>query len=192
MHRHYSKVGYIATMFIIGIVVTRVHSGLADELILGEKTISPGITLIFEGAIKDVITPQSQHLAKEKTDAHLEARVNWSEDPKVSVPNGTPRGGFVAYMHINAQVTNERTGKSILVTLLPHINLIDNLHYARNIALPGEKGDSYTVTFFIDPPEQFTLAFHQDWTKQYGLKLFEPHIFTFSGINFAHIVERER
>ncbi len=176
----------------IGVLMGATEKGLAEELVIGEKTIPPGITFVFEGAIKDTITPAAHHLPKEKTDVHLEARVNWAEDAQVTIPQDTPRGGFVAYIHIDAQVTNERTGKTLFVRLVPHINLVDNLHYAWNIALPGGKGDTYTVTFFVSPPDPLTLSFHHDWASKYGAKLFEPRVFTFEGINFAKIVDLER
>ena len=92
---------------------------------------------------------------------HIEARVNWSAEGEA--PEGTPRGGFVPYLKINAEVVNERTKEITFVTLTPHINLIDNLHYARNMGLPSEKTDKYTVTFFILPSEVTELLLHKDW-----------------------------
>lgn len=46
-------------------------------------------------------------------------------------------------------------------SLLPHINLIDNFHYARNVQLPGEASDPYTVYFYVNPPDEFALGRHR-------------------------------
>ena len=157
------------------------------ELVLGEEHFEPGIVLIFEGAVRDHVEPTVQHLAERYTEVHIEARANW-EDDEAMIPPGTPPGGFVGYMHVNARIRNEMTGQYKFVTLTPHVNLIDSLHYARNIALPGEAGDPYEVTFFVDPPSQFALAKHRDWLDGYGELLFEPVSFTYEGVNFMEIV----
>ena len=36
---------------------------LSQELIIGEERIEPGIVLIFEGAVKDVVIPKSNNLS---------------------------------------------------------------------------------------------------------------------------------
>ena len=77
----------------------------AQELIIGEERIEPGIVVIFEGAIKDMIMPSSNNLNENLTDIHIEARVNWDVD---NIPKGTPKGGFVPYLHINALITNRK------------------------------------------------------------------------------------
>ena len=38
---------------------------LSQELIIGEERIEPGIVLIFEGAVKDVVIPKSNNLSVE-------------------------------------------------------------------------------------------------------------------------------
>ena len=116
---------------LIIILITTAFSN-AQELIIGEERIEPGIVVIFEGAIKDMIMPSSNNLNENLTDIHIEARVNWDVD---NVPKGTPKGGFVPYLHINALVTNQKTGLKTFIDLIPHINLSDNFHYARNILL---------------------------------------------------------
>jgi uncharacterized protein involved in high-affinity Fe2+ transport len=70
--------------------------------------------------------------------------------------------------------------------------MIDNFHYARNIYLPGGKNDLYTVEFYINPPESSDLAFHMDWTKIFGDKLIDSHIFIYKNINFLEIVNGKR
>ncbi|MEM7468508.1 MAG: iron transporter [Pseudomonadota bacterium] len=158
----------------------------AVELVIGEETIKPGIVLIFEGAVRDKIRPIPHHLAERKTDVHIEARANWDTD---NIPEGTPPEGFVAYMNVSAKITNENTGKVTFVTLLPHVNLIDNLHYARNIALPGDRYETYTVEFFVNPPDKFALATHADWRDEYGNRLFIPKRFKYQQVDFSAIVD---
>ena len=157
------------------------------ELVIGEERVEPGIVYIFEGAIKDHVMPMSMHLSENETHVHIEARVNW--DSK-NVPKGTVHGGFVPYMYINAKVTNENTGLSTFIDLVPHINLIDNFHYARNIALPGSINDLYNVQFKISPPSNIELALHNDWLKEYGKNLLTEYTFNYRGVNFKQIAER--
>ena len=121
----------------------------SQELIIGEERIAPGIVFVFEGAVKDIVFPESNNLNESQTNIHIEARVNW--DLK-DIPPGTPKGGFIPYLRINAIVTNQKTGLKTFIDLLPHINLIDNFHYARNIALPGSIKDNYNVQFNILSP----------------------------------------
>jgi len=165
----------------------------AQELIIGSEIVEPGIRVIFEGAIKDDVTPSDKHLAESLTDVHLEARVNWASDKKISVPKGTPRGGFVPYLTITAEVTNEKTGESIKgFQIVPHINLIDNFHYARNIKLPGKRNELYTVTFSLLPPEGIDLALHKDWRDNHSQQLFEKTSFTYNNVDFEEIANATR
>ena len=73
--------------------------GLAQELIVGEEIVDPGIKFIFEGAIKDVISPSSRNLSQELTNVHIEARVNWDNE---NIPDGAVPGGFIPYLRINS------------------------------------------------------------------------------------------
>lgn len=156
------------------------------ELVIGEERFYPGVVMIFEGAVRDHVRPLAMHLAEDKTHVHIEARANWDENEDI-LPDGTPPSGFVAYMEINAEVMNEITGAYTFATLTPHINLIDNLHYARNITLPGSKTDPYKVTFFVNPPNLFTLGVHRDWLDGYGRLLFAPQVFTYESVDFTEI-----
>ena len=158
----------------------------AQELVLGEETVEPGIVLIFEGAVRDHVVPKVQHLSEKETDVHIEARANWGAD-ETTLPAGTPAGGFVGYLNVHAEITNEATGKDTYATLVPHTNLIDSTHYARNVALPGNNTDLYTVKFYVDPPDPFSLALHRDWLHGYGEKLFEPQVFTYESVSFTDI-----
>ena len=159
------------------------------ELVIGEEKIKPGIVFIFEGAIKDHIFPESLHLAQKNTQIHIEARVNWDE---MDIPEAAVPGGFIPYLHITATITNEKTKAITFVDLLPHINLIDNFHYARNIYLPGKISDKYTVTFNVMPPQSRELSFHMDWAENFGKKLLDELSFTYKRVNFKAIAKATR
>ena len=161
----------------------------SQELIIGEERVEPGIVFIFEGAIKDHVMPMGLHLAENETNIHIEARVNWDTE---NIPDGTPTGGFVAYLHITAKITNENSGLSTFIDLLPHLNLIDNYHYARNISLPGKLNDKYKVEFNVLPPTEIELSFHKDWSKMYGNKLFEKKSFIYTNVDFEEIANASR
>ena len=161
----------------------------SQELVIGEERVEPGIVLIFEGAIKDVIEPKSNNLSIEETNVHIEARVNWDSN---NIPDGTPSGGFIPYLKISSTVLNEKTGLKTFIDLTPHINLIDNFHYARNISLPGEIDDLYTVEFKINAPHQFDLAFHKDWMEKFGKGLFKNTSFKYENVDFEEIAKANR
>ncbi len=162
---------------------------LAQELIIGEERIEPGIKFIFEGAIKDVVYPASRNLSEELTNIHIEVRVNW--DSK-NVPDGAIPFGFIPYLKINSLITNESTGLRTFIDLIPHLNLIDNFHYARNISLPGKIDDYYKVEFTINPPTKYDLSYHKDWINKYGEKFFLTKKFTYHNVNFKEIAEATR
>ena len=161
----------------------------AQELIIGEERIEPGIVVIFEGAIKDMIMPSSNNLNENLTDIHIEARVNWDV---VNIPKGTPKGGFVPYLHINALVTNQKTGLKTFIDLIPHINLSDNFHYARNISLPGKIDDLYSVKYTISPPSKYDVSLHMDWKKEIGNSFFETVTYSYNDIKFEEIAKASR
>jgi len=161
----------------------------SQELIIGEETVDPGIVFIFEGAVKDHVMPSGMHLKENETNIHIEARVNWDNN---NTPTGTPAGGFVAYLHITAKVINQETGLSTFIDLLPHINLIDNYHYARNISLPGKVSDLYSVEFNILPPTSIELSLHKDWSENYGNRLMSDYSFFYENVNFEEIANASR
>ena len=161
----------------------------AQELIIGEERIEPGIVVIFEGAIKDMIMPSSTNLNENLTDIHIEARVNWDVD---NIPKGTPKGGFVPYLHINALITNQKTGLKTFIDLIPHINLSDNFHYARNISLPGKIEDLYSVKYTISPPSKYDVSLHMDWKKEIGNSFFETVTYNYKDIKFEEIAKASR
>lgn len=171
----------------------------AQEIVLGREEFSPGIVMVFKAAAPDEAAPAEAHLAERLADVRIKAPANWTTDA-AAAPPGAPPGGFAAYLRVHAQITNETTGRVAFVTLLPHVDLIDNLHYARNAALPGEPTDLYTVKFLVDPPSALRLALHRDWENRYGqtddeapdeapLSLFQPMEFTYSRVNFMDIAD---
>ena len=161
----------------------------SQELVIGEERLEPGIVFIFEGAIKDIVYPKSINLDEEFTNIHIEARVNWDNN---NTPKGTPTGGFVPYLNINAKITNDRTGQITFVDLTPHLNLIDNFHYARNISLPGNVDDLYNVVFNVNPPEKLSLSFHKDWSDAFTTQLFKPTSFEYKKVDFEEIANSSR
>ena len=171
------------------LVILAINLIFSQELVIGEKTVEPGIVFIFEGAIKDHIMPESLHLSEDNTHVHIEARVNWAEQ---NIPEGTPPGGFVPYLHLTAIVVSEKTGLSTFVDLLPHINLIDNFHYARNISLPGAIDELYSIQFNIMPPTHIDLALHKDWLDLYGEKLLSGFSVNYTNVNFKDICTATR
>jgi len=177
--------------FIFGIVsvLTFTLYSNAQELIIGEERIEPGLLFVFEGAIKDHVSPSSLHLEEKQTNVHIEARANWDT---TNIPKGAPSGGFIPYLHITAQIINEKTGLSTFIDLLAHINLIDNFHYARNISLPGKIDELYTVKFSVIPPTNIELALHKDWIKTYGSILFKDSSFIYNNVDFEEIAKANR
>lgn len=159
------------------------------ELIIGKQRVDPGIVFIFEGAIKDHVMPKSMHLAENETHVHIEARVNWDVN---NIPKGAVPGGFIPYIYINAKIVNEKTGLSTFIDLVPHINLIDNFHYARNISLPGSINDLYSVTFNVVSPTKIDLSLHKDWLNNYGNSLISDYSFTYKKISFRDIAKARR
>ena len=162
---------------------------LAQELVIAEERVEPGIIFIFEGAIKDHVMPMAMHLSESQTNIHIEARVNW--DTK-NIPDGTPGGGFVPYLHMTAMITNQKTGLKTFIDLVPHINLIDNFHYARNISLPGSIDDLYSVDFNILPPTHIDLSLHKDWLDNYGNVLMDECKFSYTDVDFSEIAKAKR
>ena len=93
----------ISSLLFIILIIS--HSSLlnAEEMIIGEETIEPGINIIFEGAIKDSITPKEFYLSEKNLDIHIEALITWSKDG----PEGSIEGGFVPYLEISVKIKNQ-------------------------------------------------------------------------------------
>ena len=159
------------------------------ELIIGKEVVDPGIVFIFEGAIKDEIHPKSLHLDENEANVHIEARVNWDTE---NIPNGAVPGGFIPYLNITAKITNQHNGLKSFIDLTPHINLIDNFHYARNIHLPGSDEDLYSIEFSIIPPQSAEIALHKDWKLIYGNKILKGYNFFFKNVDFKEISRSKR
>ena len=84
------------------------------------------------------------------------------------------------------------TGLSTFIDLLPHINLIDNFHYARNISLPSSISDLYSVDFTVAAPTSTDLALHKDWVDSYGEALMKNQFFRYRDVNFEEIAKASR
>ena len=159
---------------------------LAEEMIIGSERIDPGIEIVFEAAPKDTVFPEKFYLPESETDIHIEMLANWSEDNLVSAPSG----GFVAYLKVKAIIANEK-GAIIETDLTPHLNLVDNLHYAQNIKLPGSIKDLYDVTFIIEPPDRESFGIHYDWYEKFG-GLIQESTFIYKNLNFEQIALKQR
>ena len=187
-----SRSAALSVLFAVAALGIMALPAQAQEMIIGQETIEPGIALTFEGAPKDDVTPYEQNLAEAKTDVHIEVLTNWATDPDVDVPEGVTRGGFVGFLHFYATITNEETGRTENVELIPHVTLGDAMHYARNVSLPGEADDPYTVRFDARPPNETELAFHKSWRDAHGSPLFQPVSFTYKSLDFAAVAAATR
>ena len=176
-------------LYIICFFISLQNLSYSQELVIGEERVKPGIIFIFEGAIKDHIIPEEMHLKENVSNIHIEARVNWDNK---DIPEGTPAGGFVPYLSINAKIINTKTGLSTFIDLVPHINLIDNFHYARNIALPGKVDDRYDIEFNILGPTVKELALHKDWFEKYGPDFLDSVKFSYTNVDFEKIANASR
>ena len=72
------------------------------------------------------------------------------------------------------------------------MNLIDNFHYARNISLPGEIDDFFTVEFMVNGPSKYDLAYHKDWVEINENKFIEDIKFEYRDIDFKLIAKSSR
>ena len=160
----------------------------SNEMIIGKETIKPGIDIVFEGAIKDEIEPGKFFLDQRSTDVHLEALINWSEKS----PIGSPIGGFIPYLKVEALVINIRNDIKEKFLLTPHLNMSDNFHYASNIKLPGKIDDNYDIEFFIYPPKEGIIGYHYDWVNEANYPLILPVSYKYKSLNFKKIVNSKR
>ncbi len=173
--------------FFIILVLFQNHE-IQAEMIIGTGSIEPGVDLIFEGGVKDEIMPEEYYLSENETDVHIEVLANWSSDG----PKGSPEGGHVAYLNVTAVLINETTGSSDTHKLTPHVNMSDNLHYAKNIKLPGKIDESYTVIFEIRPPKNDELGMHYDWRYTVDKELIVAERFEFNNLDFKEIAISKR
>ena len=158
------------------------------EMIIGKEAIAPGINLIFEGAIKDDVSPAEKFGYEKDSDIHIEVLANWNQD----APRGSPIGGFVAYLNVKVDIINQTDLNSKSIKLLPHLNMSDNLHYALNTKLPGNPGDLYTMKFLIEPPQKSDIGLHFDWREEVGSYLSKVYNFEYKDLNFKAIANTSR
>jgi len=173
-------------IFMISIFVSKyIYS---NEMIIGRETVYPGINIIFEAAIKDEIKPHGYFLKEDSTDIHLEVLINWNKN----APEGSPEGGFIPYLKVKAVVTNLENNNEREFLLTPHINKVDNYHYASNIKLPGEINDNYKIKFYIFPPKEGELGYHYDWVNEVNYPIIQPFSYQYNNLNFQKIINLKR
>ncbi len=162
----------------------------SSEMILGTEKITKDITVVFEGAPRDKIFsfPNNLHLSESETDVHIEALINWDED--IDIPSQVP-GSFIPYLKVRTKITNQETDESKTIDLVPHINLIDGFHYARNIKLPGSVNDKYLITFTIKQDSD-RLSYHKDWKDNYATPVISETSFTYKNLNFFSVSQETR
>tara|TARA_B100000482_G_C12564557_1_gene281443 strand:- start:904 stop:1119 length:216 start_codon:yes stop_codon:yes gene_type:complete len=68
----------------------------------------------------------------------------------------------------------------------------DNLHYAKNIKLPGRIDEKYSVIFEISPPINDELGMHYDWRKAVDEQLVDANTFKFKNLDFEKIAQSKR
>lgn len=158
------------------------------EMVIGEKNIEPGVSLIFEGAIKDDVAPSNIFGLESDSDIHIEVVATWNDN----APRGSVTGGFVAYLDITALITNQDTGEETFVRLDPHVNMSDNFHYARNTKLPGARDEIYSVDFSVRGPRISEVGMHFDWRQEVGERLIDGQTFKFTDLDFSLIAEAAR
>ena len=179
---HKKKIIFFSILFSLNVF------GELPEMVIGQESVKPGINFVFEGAIKDDVTPSRNFGSEKNSDIHLEVLANWNED----APRGSPIDGFVAYLRIKAEIENQYNSQVMVLDLLPHINLSDNLHYALNTKLPGKKDDLYSIKFTILPPEPSKLGLHYDWREEVGPVILETFTFEYKNLDFSEIASSKR
>lgn len=170
------------------VVALAVVPARGQQLAVGGGTIAPGMVVNVAAAAPDHVFPSALHLAGDRAELYLAARVNWGAEAD-EIPPGTPPGGFVAYLSVHAEITSNLTGKRTQVTLVPHIGAGTGVHYGRNVSLPGSPDERYSVTLRIDPPDPFKLSTHRDWRDRHeGHSLCPPSEFTYENVEFGEIL----
>ena len=67
-----------------------------------------------------------------------------------------------------------------------------NLHYAKNIKLPGEIDEKSTDIFEILPPKNDQLGMHYDWRNTVDDELVDVGRFEFNNLDFKEIALSKR
>ena len=182
---HIMKLSYI---FILPLIFTSMNL-IAEEMIIGEESYGD-YQIIFEAAPKDQVYshPSVDNLKESETDIHIEALITWND--KIDIDGQLP-GSHIPYLDVTAHIINLRTKKKDIISLLPHINLSDGFHYARNIKLPGLNNDKYSVKFLIKPDEKL-LTYHFDWKQKYGVPMLDEVSYMYSNLDFLKMSKKLR
>ena len=61
---------------------------------------------------------------------------------------------FVPYLSVQAHIVNDVTGEVLDITLRPHVGIVEGLHYAANVILPGD-APTYSLSVTITGPPLF-------------------------------------
>ena len=70
--------------------------------------------------------------------------------------------------------------------------MVDNFHYARNMALPGDIGDLYSVSFAVARLSSHAVALHKDWLESHGTQIVEERVFEYTDVDFSDIANASR
>ncbi len=114
----------------------------------------PDVRTDFPGA--DTPLPGGNENPGRDADLHLELEIRYASE---GVQGGNKAGDFVPYLIVEAEVENLDTSQVFQTVLVPHVSLVEGLHYGRNLALIESLGLSeagYRVRVSIVPPALVT------------------------------------
>ena len=103
-----------------------------------------------------------------------------------------------SYTHISTllnpkSVFGQNYKKEAIRYFITNVNFNTSLKSSpRNIFLPGEIDELYSVDLNLIPPTQIDLALHNDWVKTYGEELFSSKTFKYTNVNFEEIAKLSR
>lgn len=121
------------------------------EVLLLERELSGGaIRVILEVASPDEITATPPSIPREQAHIHLEAQIRYIQD----ILGGRVANEFVPYLDVQAHIVNDVTGEVLDITLRPHVGIVEGLHYAANVILPGD-APTYSLSVTISGPLLF-------------------------------------
>ena len=121
------------------------------EVLLLERELSGGaIHVILEVAPPDEVTATPPTIPRDQAHIHLEAQIRYLQD----VLGGRVANEFVPYLDVQAHIVNDVTGEVLDITLRPHVGIVEGLHYAANVILPGD-APTYSLSVTITGPPLF-------------------------------------
>ena len=121
------------------------------EVLLLERELSGGaIRVILEVAPPDEVTATPPTIPRDQAHIHLEAQIRYLQD----VLGGRVANEYVPYLDVQAHIVNDVTGEVLDITLRPHVGIVEGLHYAANVILPGD-APTYSLSVTITGPPLF-------------------------------------